>query len=839
VRSESLLSIDVRAEQVETETLRALRYDFVPELTTPMTGTLSLRGPVGDLVFASSIDTLAGHADLLGRTQAGVGAHVTVYTRDGLKLDQVWQGAPAVTARGLLRVDASEAELHPRLHFEIEPLLYDRFAIPGFELDGALLDDGMRIDAMRARSKTATLEGTGTISREGALDVKLRAHFRNIGDDENLQRLVPSARGGLDADLTVRTTGLGTDFVHARGRLALTRFQYEDIGADRLVLSGFVHGQTARPQANLRVEGRALRVGSYVLGDPRISLKGGPRVYAAKGQFDADGRRTFDVDATITAEANGFLVEAGSIEVAVGQGSWRGALSGLRLRDDGVFELGQLRLASKSQRLEAKGVIRMRGPDELDAQLQDFDLAVVRALIGEQFLLDSGRADATIVLRGDVRDPVLDVQGALRGGSVLGITDVNALFLVRYAHGALEADGEVDLGGQGIVQLRGEGSVDARLRDPIEALRLGRYDLELLSEDLDLTLAPQLEERGIEGRLGGTLRWKGSIDAPEASGRLTIRELVLPGVSPIDVSFNGGYLGDRLRVDVALSDARGPLLSMGGGLALDGEALRKGPEAVLRRLAKGPWTLRGQSTSRRLDAMPQPLRDAAPYPALVAATFDLTRDGAGTHGSLALDVRWADDLVGSRCKSGARPSMTVSGTLQDGNADLDVSAMVGTSPIGRFAIALRADVERWLDTGHFEVPTLARANGRLETQSLESLPYLCELGDGDFAADVRLDCSAGAEPKFELAMRGTLKPTTNATGSLASAALRSCARDPQRFDLDLDAQGSQATTRGDVRGCGGGATTLAGRLPIEWASYYLLPWFDQARDVDVALTFDE
>ena len=844
VRSEGLLAIDVRAHQVTSETLRALHYDFVPELTAPMSGTMSLRGPVRDMVFASSIDTRAGHADLQGRVQDGVGAQVTVYTRDGLKVDQVWDGAPGVTARGLLRIDAPEAELYPRLHFEIEPLLYDRFAIPGFELDGELLDEGLRIDAMRARSKTATLDGSGTISKEGALDVRLHARFRNIGDDENLKRLVPSARGGLDADVTVRTTGLESDFLDARGRVALTHFQYEDIAAERLVLSGFVRGKASRPRAKLSVEGRALRVGSYVLGDPHLTLDGGPRVYKAKGQFDADGRRTFDLDATLTAEAKAFLIEAGSIEVAVGEGTWRGALAGLRLRDDGVIELGQLRLASKSQRLEAKGVIRMQGPDELDAQLQDFDVAVVRALIGEAFVLEKGRADATVMLRGDVLDPVLDVQGALRGGSVMGIPDVNALFLVRYAHGAIEADGEVDFGGHGIVQLRGEGNVDPSLRDPAMALRLGRYDFEMVSEDLDLALAPQLKQRGIRGRLGGTLRWKGSIDAPEASGEITLRELVLPGMSAIDVSFNGSYLDELLRINAAFSDERGPLLSVGGGLALDGAALRKGPDAILRRLAAGPWQLRGRSASRRLDSMPEPLRDAAPYPALLATSFDLARDATGTHGTVDLDLHWQDDLRGSSCASNSRPHVRVSGTLKDGKAALDVTPLVGPWRIGQFAVELAADVDRWLDSGKMEAPTLARASGRMDVQSFKRKPYLCEYGDGNFGADLNLESTPGKEPKLTVAVRGTLKPAAQAkAGSKAGAAtrtvLQSCAKDPVKFDFGFDAHGPYASGSGNMSGCGGGATALSGRLPIEWASLHVLPWFDPTRDADVTLRFEE
>jgi len=836
VRSEGLLSIDVRARDVTTQTLRALHYDFVPELETPLTGTFSLRGPVGDFVFASSLDTPAGHADLQGHTRSGIGTQLSLYTGGGLQLDQVWEGAPSVKARGLLRIDAAETALHPSVHIELEPLLYDRFAIPGFALDGALTDDGLRIDALSARSANATLTGGGSVSRDGALDIEMHARFRDIGSDENMKRLVPNVRGRLEANVTVRTTGLGTDFVHAQGRVALTGLVYEDVAAEKLVLDGFVHGRASRPRAKLTVSGRALRVGSYVLGDPSLTLEGGPRVYTAKGQFAAGGRRTFDLDATVTAEPNGFLIEAPSIEVAVGEGTWRGALSGLRLRDDGVIELGQLRLASKSQRLEAKGLVRMHGPDELDAQLQDFDVAVVRALVGEELWIESGRADATVMLRGDVRDPVLDVHGALRGGTVMGIADVNALFLVRYAHGALEADGEVDLGGQGVLQLRGEGSIDASLRDPVESLRLGRYDLELHSEDLDLTLVPDLKRRGIRGRLGGTLRWKGSIDAPEASGKITLRELVLPGISAIDVSLNGGYLGDRLRVDLALSDAGGPLLTAGGSLALDGAALRAGPDAILRSLARGPWQLRGQSTGRRLDAMPLPLRDAAPYPVQLATSFDLARDADGTHGALEVDARWEDELKGSPCASSSRPRVLAQGTLKAGVAALDVTTLVGPWRVGRFAVELRADVDHWLDTGQLTAPSLAHASGRLDVQALKRMPYLCAYGDGDFGADLKLDCNAGQAPRLVLGMRGSLKPVPNAK---AGTLLQSCAKDPVRFAVDVDANGGYAATTGSMTGCGGGATTLSAQLPIEWATLYLLPSFDATRDADAMLRFND
>jgi hypothetical protein len=839
VRSDGLLAIDVKAHALTAGTLQALGYDFVPDLATELSGTFALRGPVDDMTFAGSIDTPAGHADLQGRVQPDVGSQVTIYTRDGLRLDQVWAGAPEVTTRGLLRVDAPNDALTSRIHLELEPLVYDRFAIPGFELDGTLGDEGVRIEALRARSKTASLEGGGTISKDGALDVRVRARFRNIGDDENLRRLVPNARGGLEADVSVRTAGLASDFLHAQGRVTLTGFVYEDIAAENLVLKGFVRGQASRPKANLVVEGRGLRVGTYVLGDPKIQLAGGPRVYTASGTFVAGGRRTFDVDATVTAEKNGLLIEAPAIEVAVGQGTWRGALAGLRLRNDGVIELGQLRLASKSQRLEAKGLIRMQGPDELDAQLQDFDLAVVGALIGEELALSSGRADATVVLRGDLRDPVLDVQGALRGGSLYGIQDVNALFLVRYAHGAVEADGEVDLGGQGVVQLRGSGNIDPGLPDPVEALRLGRYDLELVSEDLDLTLVPQVRAQGVQGRLGGTLRWKGSIEAPEAAGKLTVRELSLPGMSAIDVSLSGSYLGERLAVDVALSDDQGPLLTAGGGLTLDAAALRKGPDAALRRLAQGPWQFRGQTTGRRLDSMPLPLRDALPYPAQLTTTFDLARDASGAHGSFELDTRWQTDLD-SACSASARPRLRAAGTVANGKTALKIDTLVGPWRVGTFDAELRTDIEGWLDRRAFVAPSLVRASGRIEVQTLKRMPFLCEYGGGDLTADLTLDCTSGREPTMSVDIRGKLEPSNEANpAGAAQAALRSCAKDPVHFAFDFDAAGAFANGKGSMSGCGGGPTEMSAKLPIEWKSLLLLPSIDGSRDADVRLHFDE
>ncbi|HMI91635.1 MAG TPA: hypothetical protein VK509_09750, partial [Polyangiales bacterium] len=271
----SKLTLAVQAQELRADTLVGLGFDWMPDLLVPVSGSFGLRGPLENFTFDADLSTPAGPARLVGRTDAA-GTSVTIST-PGIALDRVLAGAPAVKSQGSLRIEVRQDAPYPELHAQVEPLVYERFAVPGFDFHGAITDRGLRIDSLDARSEGARLEGHGTVDLDGALDVKVRAHFSDIGRDANLRRFVPDASGSLDADVSVTTSGLAGDVLRADGVISMGRLRYGGVQAKRLTLRGRVSGSAEHPAARLQVSGLELIVGDYLLGDPKLTVSGGPK----------------------------------------------------------------------------------------------------------------------------------------------------------------------------------------------------------------------------------------------------------------------------------------------------------------------------------------------------------------------------------------------------------------------------------------------------------------------------------------------------------------------------------------------------------------------------------
>lgn len=844
--SPSELHLSVDARELRADTLQGLGFDWMPELKAPVSGHFGLRGPIENFGFDAALATPAGPAELRGRTDI-TGTSVTV-TTSGLQLDQVLDGAPGVRAEGLLRIDVTHAEPYPRLHAEVQPLLYQRFAIPGFDFDGAITDRGLRIDSLDARSEGARLEGHGTVDRDGAFDVQVRAHFADIGRDTNLRRLVPNASGSLDADVSVTTSGLAGDVLRADGVISMGNLRYESVKAKRLTLRGRVRGSADHPAAQLQVSGLGLIVGDYLLGDPKLTVSGGPRVFKAQGQFITEGRRTFDMQAQLTLERDAVVIVADPIEVVIGipganpadaastANSWRGALTGLRVSEHGV-ELEQLRLANRSQRLEAHGKVRFEGADELQAQLQDFDLAVVHALVGDEFPIERGRADTSVSLSGELTQPVLRVQGALREGAAMGIDQINAVYLVEYVGGALQADGEIDLGERGVVQLSGTGQLDPREPDPVRALRYGSYDLEIGSQGLTLALIPQAAQRNIRGQLSGQVRLHGPLDLPSVGGRIELVDLQVPGWAKLDVSADGRYADGQLAATFALADGAGPIMTAGGRMDFDLQALRDGSEAPAQVLLRGPWQISGQSTARRLDRMPEPLAQQLPYPISLATRFDLRKQDGVTSGQLSFDGSWVEELHDAECAQAAKPRLRGTVSLAGTRSTVSFNVLAGPWQIGTFQAAVETPFERWLQLGRVEQPTLAQASGRISVQAMQRVPYLCRFGDGSLDGALELDRSGDAEPLLVAQLSSKLSPRNVQHDGRRDVQVLSCEGDPLQLNVDLTANRKALALDGQLTGCHGAATELEANLPVEWDSLFIAPLIDPLRNAEATARF--
>ncbi len=829
------LTLEVHAQRVTSATLQGLGYGWVPALAIPVSGDLSLQGPVGDLALNAQLDTDAGHVAINGSISQQRGVAVTLQS-DALEVARLFPDYPKLVVDGSLHIDSPKGAEQPSLHAEVEPLLYGKLAIPGFSLDAVIEDTGLRIDRIDARSRNARILGHGRIEKTGAIAFDLTASFNDIGADPNLKRIVPDASGRLDVSLHVRTQQVGQAKLDFDGQLSLSNFRYGVIAAKRLTLRGSAHGDPERPRLNVRVSGSDLRLGDYLLGDPSLALRGGPRQYTADGEFNSAGKRTFNVSARITADATGVVIDADPIELTVGEGSWRGAMHELRVIGQQSVELGLLRLASRSQRLEAHGIVRFHGDDALDAQLQDFDLAALRALLGERLPVSEGRADAHVVLKGDLSSPDLSLQGALRDGVVQGVKGVNALYLITYRAGAIETDGDVDLGDRGAFRVTGSGRIDRSLSDPVKALRLGSYQLELSGQSISLSLLPQAQQRGLSGTLSGSLRFTGTLDDPSFEGELRLDSLTAPGWSPLSIAASGGYARGELNTRVSVADEHGPLLSASGDLQLDWHALMAEPELLARTLMHGPWHVSGQVSRRPLARMPQPL--SLPYPIAVSAEFDLQRSGGASSGTVRFDGAYTKELGGSSCGGALKPEVRGALQLQNEASSISLTLFAGSNRVGNLELQLDTPVDRWAERGRMEMPKLLHASGKLDARSIETLPYLCELGQGTLGAELELASGLTDHPLLSVALDASFVPRADNAGLRKRTVVPSCQGDPIKVHFDASADKETLSGAGQMQGCHGGATTLQGKLKVSWQRLHVLPTPDENGALQALLRFE-
>jgi hypothetical protein len=836
--ADGVFGLRVRGQQLTTTTLRAMRFDFVPELDVPLSGEVHLSGPFSNLAVHADLTSDAGPVRVSGRVSDSAGVAMLIAS-DRLQLGRLLHGAPELTVSGDLRIDtASEPAAETRLQLTLEPTTYDTWLAPGVVVHGALTEDGVRIDGAEGRSPGTRVQASGQVGFDSSLDLRVRAHVADIGEDPNLQRMVDNAHGRLDADVRVQTAHLIDSHLHFAGRVALGGLRYGELSAERLVLQGDARGDAQRPELRLDLRGKHVRYADYALGDPSLRVRGGPRNYIAEGQFVAEGRRAFNASARITAQGGSYLVDADTIEFAVGEGAWRGAVQGLRITPGQEIALELLRLASRSQRLEAHGVLREHGPDHLEAQLQDFDLAAVHALLGGRFALQRGRADAHVTLHGDVRAPDLHIQGALRDGELLHVAGVNALYFIAYRGGHLETDGEVDLGERGILHARGTGRLDPSLTDPVEALRLGSYDLLLTGEGLACTLWPALHDAGVKGKVSGSVRIEGTLQHPAFRGTAEADPLRLPGWDVLHATVQGSYQAGTLGLRVSTGDERGPIGSAEGQMQIDWGALLADSGLFMRGLRQGPWQLVGGTIERRLDRLPKPIGPLLPYPAVIAAQFELRKHNGVSSGRLRWNGLWERNPDDSPCGKDVHVKLRGSVALERGSSRVEAVALHGVRRVASFTSLVDTPVDRWMDQGFVEPPARFRSSGRVDIDAIQRLPYLCEYGNGSLRAELELDGGLSAEPILVATVDSRFYPRMVRQDRRKPVRVRSCQGDPIELHVELNADRTRLRASGGTTGCHGGPIEMRALLPVQWEELLVLPAPRAGEGIEASVRFE-
>lgn len=837
-KTEQALHIEVDGQNITTPTVQEIGFPWMPELRMPVNGRFSLHGPVDDFTLDAQLTSAAGAVNLAGRVSTIEGYEIYLDT-DRLDVARAIDGAPDIVVQGQAQLEQTSLESSPRVRVSLAPFALGGFIVPAFAMKGALEPTRLRIDSVEATHRGARFEGKGHIGLTGDLALDINAVIEDIATDPAIGRYVPGAHGRLHVDVHVATPDARKGRVDLSGHADLTNFSYSMMKAARLEISGTAKGDPEQPALNVTVRGKTIVVGEYALGDADMRITGGPRHYKADGKIVRAGERNFVLAATATVEDGALTFNADPIELVVGTGTWRGALKNLRLGSRGDIGLELLRFANRAQRLEARGNIRTAGDDEGSVLLQNFDLAAVAALVGERLPISEGNADAQVTLAGDLSRPLVQFQGALRQGVVRGVRDINAVYFVVYENGAVNLDAEVDLGERGLVQARGDGTIDLSVRDPVQALLLARYALTVGSQGLQLELVPRIRDAGITGKLSGEMHVEGTLDAPELHGSVQLNPIDLPDMPPLQAVFAVDHSGVDLRARGSVGDARGPLGLLQANTEIPIREVLRDPEILRTAVEQGPWDMHLQTLERRLDQMPSPIAEALPYPLAITAGLDLRRNASGLSGSGTWTGTWAGSLTGTECAVDVIPRGRGTITIEPTAVRAELFALLGPRRLASVEADISVALDGLLRGEPIPSPERFQARARIDVPNIERVPYLCDYGRGSLNGDFELDGGHEAEPLMVGALSASFAPHTVQQGSRHKTRVRGCSDDPIVLELDANANGKDLRASAQTNGCHGGASTVTADLPIDWnEGLRVLPYPNSTRPMKLKVELD-
>jgi hypothetical protein len=831
------LHITVDTDEVTPESLRGLGYSWLGPIDAPLRGHVEIFGPPSELAIDADIESPAGHARASGTISELQGVSVHVMS-DSIELDTLVQNAPALTLRGSFHVAAPPTDKAPHVHVELGSTRYKGFSVPPFELDGRIEDDRVVIE--RARSSSGgRLAVTGTVKFDGSTDLRVDANLPAVHREPNLARYVEDLEAQLQAAVRIRVPA-NAQSIDIDGKVELIDVRYTSIRASKVTLVGTARGDPQLPQVDIEVRGEDVRVLDYSLGVARFSLRGGPQTYLAQGEFSPNpGQKTFYFDAQIAATHKQFVIQADPIEFVVGDKTFRGAARDLVIVNGQSISLGSLRLASGAERLEASGMLRVHGEDNLRADLQHFDLAALHALLGDQFPLKQGNADATVELHGDVARPRVSLQGAMRGGYVLDVPNVDAMYFVTYDDGALDLDMQVEVADHGAIHLSGQGQLDPKIADPARALEIGRYDLELASTDFDLLVIPATRKVLHQARVTGTANIKGSLDAPTVQGKAAVAGFCVHDMQAVDLTTEFDYDGALATTDVRVADGSGALANFTGHVRVPWAQLREDPQRTARELPAGSWQLSGQTEPRGLDQLPFDLPEAVRAPFALGTHFQLEHEPGATRGSIRFGARGLDQFKDEACKLNASSRSSAVVTIDGEHIGVTFDMMLDNQKVLDGDAKLEVELERWLEGK--APPRIVRADlsGHANFADIERVPVLCRHGKGDLHADFRFDSLFTPEQRAQIDVIGSLNPHVRVLEGRQRRVVESCRDDPARVWMQAKVDGKQINAQAWLEGCYGGHSDLVASVPLSWTGAQGMPTIDQDRDTRVQIDFGE
>jgi translocation and assembly module TamB len=708
-------------------------------------GHARLHGPTDDLRLRADLRTDAGRVHVRGRLPAEGGPQLEAWTEDRLQLARLIPDAPEASVGGRVRLDVEEGAPTEDgrigdLHARIEPLSFAGFAIPGFTFDGVLEEEALRIEDLDTTVADGEASGSGRIGFDGSLDVHVDARIPQIAREPNVRELAPEARGALSANLDVRADE-GGENLRLDGRLAMRDARYGDVQADRLELTGRVApGPGAAPVIRAEGDAEGLQIADLRLGEAHLSIDGGPGGYDITARSrDAAAGTAFELDGRARVTADAITLRAPTLRIALGAGPpWRGHVD-LTFRPGRSVELDPLALSRDGERIEVDGVYRFAGPDDVDVDLVNIELAQLRPLAPEALAGLGGRLDGQLQLEGDLdRRPRGRLSATVRDGSFRGVTGVEGRVRLSLEDRTLDTDLELALGDLGEVAVQGPIEVtDAALRDPARLAEEASLEgVQVQARGLDLRLLGMLglvEDLPVQGRVSTDIELTGRAQMPELRDAILVLDQVAPeGWDPMRAKLRLALGGGRLALrQVWVADARGEIASGEAELPLSLDDLPESGRDLWRQLHESTWSASLRLAERRLDTLPRPLRDFVPPGLTASASLTAEGDEEGPHADLEAVGRFVEAPTEEHCAQDLRPLVNVRAELEGDLVEAHANGFLGGARPALEAVAYASlPLEQWVSRGEVARFPSTELRAVLREAELGQVPWLCSYGRG-------------------------------------------------------------------------------------------------------------
>ncbi len=816
------LDLIAHLDPLDVRTLEEVGVEQAALLMGQTRGYARITGPPEALTVRASLDTAGGPITarvLLDPAQIDASVHTW-----GVDLERIVNGAPPLHIGGDARIvmATDDPASNPALSVELDPFVYEDIAIPTLRAEGVLMPEGLRIDSIDAPHAGGDVHGSGMVTfTPVSASLEVQAHLPQIAADPNVHRMAPDARGALDAELRV---AFDPERYDVEGRVSLARARYGPLTAASLRADGSVTGSpTGLPSVAARVRGNEVAVSGYHLGAADLRVRGGGGRYSATGTFlenhPEHGDRAIGFDATLQMIGERFAIALPRLDLRAGPSEWHGSVAQLLVTPDVSIAIDQMVLASESQRLEAHGLYSFVGDNDLEAQLQDFELRHLPAFIPGMPEL-GGRVDMHLQVQGKMRSPEIIVEGALRQGEFEDLHDIDAVYAIQYADNRLAVDASMQLG-SGEIAVTGSGELDSRARDPMQALENGVYEVDMTAANMSLSLVRSLvgpDMPNVQGVFAGRVLASGPLLAPTLEGNVMVPRLEMPGWSPLSMVTTFDYENGSLLGRAVIGDHGGDLLEVEGSAVIDVVNAVLNPDQVVASLESLPWRMSIKLPQRTLATWPEPLRDSVPAflaPSTLSASGTLTGGAFETRADIDGFFEYRGDDDTPACSTAGNPRLSFRTTTRDDVTTVTADGFLGAGSVMRAEASAPTPLGEWLRGAIVPTAPPVQLTVHLDDAPTELMPDLCEVSAGALDADIEIENLFTDVPSIRAALR--------------AARLRFIGSPAMAIEASMLAQGDTLTADARLASTGGGEATLEATLPILFGATDPAPRIDPAR----------